>query len=264
MRCGNTLDLMRNLCQRVFSKVKSLALASEARQVGRLNLQTREGWLERTLTTLPAGWRILDAGAGELKYRKFCAQLNYVSQDFGMYDGRGNSVGRQTGRWDTSRVDIISDITQIPEPDRSFDAVMCVEVLEHVPAPVQALRELSRLLRPGGILLVTAPFCCLTHMAPYLFQTGFTPYFYKHWLGAMGFEIEEMTTNGNYFEYLAQELRRLPSVAEEHVGEKPRTIERLAIDRTLILLERLSAKDRGSDGLLCFGMHVRARKKADA
>ena len=261
MKDVGLLDLIRNLRSGVLSKARTFAFRSDPQQVGLRNLSTREAWLERTLATIPAGWRILDAGAGELKYKPFCAHLDYVSQDFGMYDGRGDSAGLQTGRWDTSRVDITSDIIQIPVPGESFDAVMCVEVLEHVPAPVQALRELARVLKPGGILIVTAPFCSLTHLAPYIFQTGFTRYFYEHWLNAMNFEIEEITENGNYFEYLAQELHRLPSVGEEYAGQKPGRHERAAIYRTLRLLERLSGTDRGSEQLLCFGIQIRARRK---
>jgi len=64
-------------------------------------------------------------------------------------------------------VDVISDITSIPLPDASFDACLCTEVLEHLPHPIEALRELARLLRPGGRLILTAPFCSLTHFSPH-------------------------------------------------------------------------------------------------
>lgn len=99
--------------------------------------------------------------------------MNYVAQDFAQYNGAGNSTGLQVGNWDQPSLDIISDITEIPEPDASFDAIMCVEVFEHLPEPIKAIQEFARLLKPNGHLILTAPFCSLTHFAPYHFYTGF-------------------------------------------------------------------------------------------
>jgi Methylase involved in ubiquinone/menaquinone biosynthesis len=51
----------------------------------------------------------------------------------------------QTGPWDNSKLDIVSDILSIPLPDHSVDAIMCTEVLEHIPDPLGAIKEFSRL-----------------------------------------------------------------------------------------------------------------------
>jgi ubiquinone/menaquinone biosynthesis C-methylase UbiE len=175
----------------------------------------RDEWQKQRIAELPAGARVLDAGAGEQRLRPLCEHLNYVAQDFAQYDGKGDGIGFQTGTWDQTNLDIVSEITSIPEADGAFDAVLCIEVLEHVPDPVRALEELCRLLKPGGILLVTAPFCSLTHFAPYHFSTGFSRYFYEHHLPRLGLAIEALVPNGNYFEYLAQEIRRLPTIADK-------------------------------------------------
>lgn len=230
-------------------------------QVGTHNESARVDWLEETLKKIPAGARILDAGAGEGQYKKFCAHLDYVAQDFGQYDGQGDQVGLQTGSWNQSNLDIISDITVIPEPDASFDAIMCIEVLEHLPNPIQAIREFSRLLRSGGQLIITAPFCSLTHLAPYHFYSGFNQYFYKTHLPAHGFEIVELHANGNYFEYLAQEIRRIPSMAELYAQDRPDEVEETASNITLNMLDRFSRNGQSSSQMLYFGCHVSALKK---
>lgn len=49
------------------------------------------------------------------------------------------------------------DALHLPFPDGSFDRVICSEVLEHIPDDVAAMRELARVLRPGGTMAITVP-----------------------------------------------------------------------------------------------------------
>lgn len=229
--------------------------------VGTRNQYNREVWLEKTLKQIPAGSRILDAGAGERQYERFCTHLNYVAQDFAHYDGKGNGVGLQMESWDQSNLDIISDIAAIPEPDASFDAIMCVEVFEHLTEPIKAIQEFARLLKPGGHLILTAPFCSLTHFSPYHFYTGFNRYFYETHLPANGFEIIDLQENGNFFEYLAQEVGRISWMAERYAKGRPNFLEFLAMRLCLFMLDHFSKKDQGSSEVLHFGYHVHAVKK---
>lgn len=238
----------------------SAAPPAQRRKVGEANSHFREQWLEAALRTIPAGHRILDAGAGELQFKRFCAHLDYVSQDFGQYDGEGNAAGLQTSQWDNSKLDIVSDICSIPVADASFDAVMCIEVLEHVPDPVAALTELDRVLRPGGVLVATAPFCSLTHFAPYHFSTGFSRYFYEKHLE--NYEILDLAANGNYFEYVAQELRRLDSVAVQYAGRPLGRMTKLLLSLLYRKLDVLSRTGDRSQELLCYGYQVMARKRS--
>ena len=181
-------------------------------KIGTSNASIRTTWIENTLKKIPPGNRILDAGAGEQQYKKFCSHLRYISQDFAEYDGRGDKKGLQTGSRNNTGLDIVSDITSIPVSDCSFDAVLCTEVFEHLPEPLLALKEFSRIIKKGGYLIITAPFCSLTHYSPYHYYTGFNRYFYETHLAKFGFKIIEIKTNGNFFEYLAQEIRRVSEI----------------------------------------------------
>ena len=222
------------------------------------NLANREAWLKAKLSDISKGSRILDAGAGELQYKEYCNHLNYVSQDFGQYDGLGDSIGLQTKAWDNSKLDIISDVGAIPEPDNSFDAIMCIEVFEHLPSPIEAIKEFSRLLRKDGVLIVTAPFASLTHFAPYHFYTGFNKYFYEEHLEEYGFSIVEIEYNGNYFEYLAQEVQsRIPNHYSKYVLSD---FDYKLKNDFVELLEKLNNLSENSNELLCFGIHVLAKK----
>ncbi len=51
----------------------------------------------------------------------------------------------------------IADINRLPFADASFDCIICSEVLEHIPDHEQAIRELDRILKPHGTLVVSVP-----------------------------------------------------------------------------------------------------------
>lgn len=229
--------------------------------VGTLNLENRERWLKNAIKKIPRGKKILDAGAGELQYKKLCSHLDYVSQDFGGYDGKGDKSGLQTQSWDNTRLDIVSDIAKIPVKESSFDAVMCIEVFEHIPHPSEAIKEFGRIIKKGGYLIITVPVCSLTHFAPFYFYNGYSRYFFEKYLPESGFEVEELSYNGNWFEAVAQELRRSQQMADDYctkgqLGKK----DRKAIDKVLLSFQRLSEADKGSKELMSHGIHVFARK----
>lgn len=213
---------------------------------GQTNLHNRNAWIAEQLQSLSG--RILDAGAGELQWKSHCSHMDYVSQDFAQYKGGGDGKGLQCKTWDTSKIDIVCDIIDIPEPDESFDVILCSEVLDHVPSPIAAVLELNRLLKPGGTMLLTESFCGLTNQAPYFYYTGLSPYWYKFWL--QGYDVQ-IQYNGNYYEWMAQEVHRLYSWGK--IGE---------IVKTMMLqsLKDASINDRTSHEILCYGLLVKAIK----
>ncbi len=224
-----------------------------------INEDNRQAWLKHALGTLPKGARLLDAGAGELKNKKHCIHLKYVSQDFCQYEGgRDLKEGLQTGIWDNSKIDLVSDITRIPAPDASFDAILCSEVLEHVPEPTHALTEFARLLKPNGILILTAPFSSNVHFAPYHFCTGFSKYWYEYNLKTRGFLIEELVPNGDWYDLLRQEIIRLGGL-ERRRGNWAWP---LAYAYALLGLGYFKIRsDKRAEDLACFGWHCVAVKK---
>lgn len=229
-------------------------------KVGTTNEATRVKWIEETLKKIPDGLTILDAGAGECQFKKYCSHLKYIAQDFGQYHGEGE-IGLHTGTWNNTKLDIISDILSIPLPDQSVDAIMCTEVLEHIPDPIGAIKEFSRLIKPGGYILITAPFASITHFAPYHFASGLSRFFYEKYLHENKFEILDLQFNGNFFEYVAQENRRIRTVARKYAGKDLNILQRIIVQLNLLTLQSLTKKDRGSSELLCFGIHVFAVKK---
>ena len=96
--------------------------------------------------------RVLDIGAGSAKYKKIISKqaVNYVTLDI--------SPGEY--------VDIVGDAMKMPIIDASFDTVISTETLEHVQKPWLVIKEIKRVLKPGGICFLTAPFMLPAHNDP--------------------------------------------------------------------------------------------------
>lgn len=220
----------------------------------------RDQFVINEISKLKAEGVLLDAGAGEQKYKKYCRHLKYISQDFNEYDGKGNGSGLQTGAWDVEKTNIVSDITNIPLPDASVDAILCTEVFEHIPDPLAAVREFGRLLKKDGIAIITAPFCSMTHFAPYHFATGFNKYWYQNVLEKNGFEIVSIQSEGNYFRWLGQEAMRIDEICYKYCNIHLSALDKIVRRYLLKRLSMFSECDKGSEELLCYEYYVKAVK----
>lgn len=225
--------------------------------------EQRVAWIAQKLFEIPPGSTILDAGAGAKRYEPFCFHLRYISQDFGLYNPEEDPAGMHQPAPVGTEVDIQSDICCIPLPDASVDAVLCVSVIEHIPRPLEAIKELRRLLRPGGQLIMTAPFVTMTHYAPYHFYSGFTRYFYEEAAREAGLRIIELAPGGNYFAFLQTFVSRLPGFAQRYAPEAETADLEAATTPLLALLERCAKADTGSSELLNFGWQLLAERPED-
>jgi SAM-dependent methyltransferase len=175
----------------------------------------RNDWIARVARELPSGARVLDAGAGECQYKHLFSHTRYYAQDFAAYTGSAEGMQKET--WSYGHLDYVCDITAIPVPDCSFDAVICTEVLEHLPDPIGALRELVRVLIPGGSLILSAPLGAGLHQQPHHYFGGFTPWFYRHYFEEMGVVVEEITPLGGLLQHVAQEMHRVGVYLQQNV-----------------------------------------------
>lgn len=225
------------------------------------NSYNRKVWVEKQLLRIPGGENIIDVGAGEMRYKPFCNHLKYTSQDFGQYGGVGDKVGLQTGKWNTKNIDIFSDILKIPVKNCAYNNVLCTEVLEHILHPDLAIKEISRILKKGGKLILTAPFASQTHFSPYFFSTGFSINWYRQMLSKYNLKVLSIKTNGNYFDYINQELCRLPRVLKRYSNFSFFSyLLYFVIVPIVFIFWALSKFSKNSEKQLCFGYHVLAMK----
>lgn len=142
-----------------------------------------------------ASGRLIDIGCGSKQYEHLLAP--YVTKHVGV-DQAGSPHG-------ATHIDIVASAYEIPVESGSFDTALMTEVLEHLEEPQAALRECARVLRPGGVLILTAPFIWHLHEEPRDFYR-YSKYGLEHLLVTAGFEIVEMTALGGFWTTFAQLL----------------------------------------------------------
>jgi SAM-dependent methyltransferase len=166
------------------------------------NLRNRDRWIARQAAEISSGSRVLDVGAGSAPYRALFAHCDYRTQDFAQLKDEQLRHGAYTV------IDFVCQADAIPVPDASLDVVLCTEVLEHVPDPIAVVREFGRIVAPGGRLILTAPLGSGLHQEPYHFYGGYTPFWYRRFLAAAGFEDISIEANEGTLRHIAQETIR--------------------------------------------------------
>lgn len=215
------------------------------------NFWVRDAFVKEQLAFLAKGSTLLDAGAGSQQFKKYAEHLDYVSQDFNSYksDETKSFSGLET-TYEYGKTDIVGNIWEIDVAGETFDAVLCTEVLEHVPYPIETVKELGRVTKPGGRLILTAPSNCLRHFDPFFFSSGYSDRWYETILPEAGFQIESITPVGDYFSWMKVEVFRTITI---------RPASALFLLPALVYF-KLRRKNAESVASLCMGYHVVATK----
>jgi len=132
--------------------------------------------------------RLLDVGAGRLTHKMMLSPLveSYLSLDkFIAHPGLNFTADLLKG---------------LPFKDESFDTVFCSQVLEHLPHPKRALREMSRILKKEGHLILSVPHFSYIHGAPEDFFR-FTCYGLKALIEEASLSVVEIKACGGMFSF---------------------------------------------------------------
>lgn len=106
-----------------------------------------ESFIDESMNRIATKHKILDVGGGKpftkwlKKYQPLLKNNDYQTFDYDSHTG----------------AHIIGDIHNMPIPDSTYDAIICSSVLEHVRDPLTAMKELYRILKPGGYIHFYVP-----------------------------------------------------------------------------------------------------------
>lgn len=150
---------------------------------------------------LPGGSSILDAGAGECVYKPFFQHCDYKAIDL--------AIGED--KWNYANLDYVGPLHHMPIESERFDAVLCTQVLEHLEWPRESVKEMWRILKPGGKLFLTVPMCQAEHQIPYDFFR-YTSYGLRSICGHAGFSEITIEPFGGLWTRWAYELPRATSI----------------------------------------------------
>ncbi|QWD37532.1 class I SAM-dependent methyltransferase [Polynucleobacter paneuropaeus] len=131
---------------------------------------------------------VLDFGCGERSFNKF------------FHDFSIDVIGCDISQNQSGTVDIVIDATKkiLPFKDGNFDAIFLFDVLEHLPNDAQVLKELNRMLRNEGLLIMSVPFMYRFHEVPNDYRM-YTPSGLAYVLAQAGFYVQEITPIGSSF-----------------------------------------------------------------
>lgn len=128
---------------------------------------------------------ILDLGCGSRPYRDLY-QNSFSFVVSGDYELRDSDIS------------IVLDAAKLPFEDDSFDVILFCEVIEHVADAESTFSEISRVLKPGGKLLIAWPFNYMLHEVPNDYRR-YTEFGMAQELAAVGMRIEQISRRGDTY-----------------------------------------------------------------
>ncbi|GIK40762.1 MAG: hypothetical protein BroJett011_45950 [Chloroflexota bacterium] len=150
----------------------------------------------RRVPELSSGSQVLDLGGNKIRKR---GQFDIEQYNLRVIYANFSTV---------KQPDVQADAAHIPFKTSSFEVVICSELLEHVPSPLNVLSEIHRVLCPGGILLICVPFLYHIHGDPEDYGR-YTDHYWRENLMQLGFAKVEIERQGLFWSVLIDMLREL-------------------------------------------------------
>ena len=196
---------------------------------------------------------ILDVGCGMKPYKSLlnASGSAYYGTDYPLT--MKGSYGKST------KADFFSESTLLPFNNNTFDTLLSTQMLEHVSDPKKVIQEMGRVLKPGGIMILSAPMTWPLHEEPYDFFR-YTLHGLRHLLQKANFEILDEIPRGNNFTTMAQMLldTQLDNTSQSFPKRLYSVILSLVVNQLCSVINLFQPAQR-----LCLGWVMVAKKMPD-
>mgnify|MGYP001298952206 CR=1 FL=1 len=143
--------------------------------------------------------KVLDVGCGKMPYKKYILENTKVTEYIGLDIDDALVYDKKI------KPDYTWDGIKMPFENNTFESAIGTEVLEHCPNPEIILKEIYRVLKPGGVFLFTVPFLWNLHEVPHD-EYRYTPFSLERHLKNSGFRDVTIKATGGWHASMAQML----------------------------------------------------------
>lgn len=167
-------------------------------------IDAEEGYISSFVDEIPickeSAEEFLDLGAGNCRFRKLITDKGYSYKSLDFPNPNSDEI-----------YDFVPENGTFPIKDSSFNHVLCIQVLEHVENPFIFLKEVARVLKPGGTVYLTTNFIFPLHYSP---KDGFrfTVDAIEYVSNSVGLNILEIRKRGGFFALAAKVFLEAPEI----------------------------------------------------
>ncbi len=137
---------------------------------------------------------LIDIGCGRMEYKE------YLKEHIKSYTGI-DSPKTVKLYLSKNKADILAPVEKLPIKDSQYDTALFIQVMEYVDDPQKSLNEISRILKKGGILILSSPFMYSIHDIPYD-RNRFTSYALVDFIKKANLKVVEVKSQGTFSDFI--------------------------------------------------------------
>jgi SAM-dependent methyltransferase len=230
-----------------------LAASARVGEEARKLLRHTSDWVDLQLSLIVAALRrvapqargrLLDVGCGdkpfEAIFRPYVSEYVGVEyrETFELTSASGEAPSSAPGELPRKPgPDVLYDGDRLPFPDRSFDTVLSIQVLEHTPQPGRLVREMSRVLADDGLLILLAPFQFRLHEEPHDYFR-YSPHGLRQLCAEAGLEVTHVEQQGSLWSVMGHKLNSYLAFRVALMGGLAQDLGKLGHEKTTLARPR--------------------------